>query len=110
MMGKVEYIRQLEKENAKLNNMVQDLLSENVNLKCEFEKASNDFDEMMETIHKDANEEVGSVILSNHTCYQDFAGILINNGYGVMVEPINSGTKLRITIISGENHEEKRSN
>lgn len=43
-------------------------------------------------------EKVGEVILQNSSCYQDFIGILINNGYTVEIEPINQNTKLKITI------------
>ncbi|MBE6071073.1 MAG: hypothetical protein E7208_03830 [Clostridium butyricum] len=41
---------------------------------------------------------VGKVTLTNSSCYQDFIGILLNNGYVVEIEPINQNTKLEITI------------
>lgn len=43
-------------------------------------------------------EKVGEVILQNSSCYQDFIGILLANGYAVEIEPINQQTKLAITI------------
>lgn len=52
-----------------------------------------------------ANDEVcdcGYVELTNHTCYQDFIGILINNGYTVQIEPLNNGKNLGITILESE--------
>lgn len=44
----------------------------------------------------------GYVELTNHTCYQDFIGILINNGYAVQIEPLNNGKNLGITILESE--------
>lgn len=52
-----------------------------------------------------ANDEIpscGYVKLTNATCYQDFIGILINNGYTVQIEPLNNGKNLGITILESE--------
>lgn len=52
-----------------------------------------------------ANDEIplcGQVELTNATCYQDFIGILINNGYTVQIEPLNNGKNLGITILESE--------
>ena len=40
----------------------------------------------------------GTVRLTNGLCYQDFIGILINNGYSVEVTPIEDGKYLEINI------------
>ena len=44
----------------------------------------------------------GYVELTNVTCYQDFVGILINNGYSVGITPLNDGRNLGITINESE--------
>lgn len=55
-----------------------------------------------QVIAEDTPPECGYVELTNHTCYQDFIGILINNGYAVKIEPLNYGNNLGITILESE--------
>jgi hypothetical protein len=98
-MGKVEYIRHLENENRKLKQGVD-------NLRMESGHFQTVLGDMMEQIYSDAAAECGCVVLTNHTCYQDFVGILINNGYSVCIEPIEHGAKLRISILESESEDE----
>lgn len=58
--------------------------------------------DMHELIEQDIARECGCVVLSNTSNYQDFVGILLNNGYVAETEPIHKGQLLRITIKESE--------
>lgn len=43
-------------------------------------------------------KDIGTVVLKNSSCYQDFIRILLANDYGVEIEPVNEQKELSITI------------
>lgn len=95
-------VRKLEERNAALE-------AENRELKYimhDIEATNHMMQESINCMRYDIEQEVaaecGCVILANSTCYQDFVGILLNNGYTVEVEPIHKGRSLKITIKEGE--------
>ena len=88
-------ISRLKKEKADLESQVNEL-----KYIVHDAQATNHL--MRELIEQDAARECGCVTIANSTCYQDFVGILINNGYAVEVEQIAKGQLLKITIKEGE--------
>lgn len=60
---------------------------------------------MRDDIEREVAEECGCVVISNALCYQDFVGILLNNGYTVEIEPIEKEQSYKITIKERETHE-----
>lgn len=99
-----------ESEISGLKRRINVLTHDKENLLMENGHLGYDLNNALETLamcteQELANDEIpecGYVELTKHTCYQDFIGILINNGYKVQVEPLNNGTKLGITIIESE--------
>jgi hypothetical protein len=95
-------VRKLEEKNAALE-------AENVALKYtmnDIEATNHIMQEtincMCDDIEQEVAAECGCVVLANSTCYQDFIGILMNNGYTVEIEPIHKGRSLKITIKEGD--------
>lgn len=75
----------LRDENANLNYVLNDIrMANKMCVEC--------------LLEDDEPISGGYVELTNHTCYQDFIGILINNGYSVGITPLNDGRNLGITI------------
>lgn len=85
----------LEAENSALKYMMHDIEVTNHVM----QESIND---MYDDIEQELAAECGCVILANSTSYQDFVGILLNNGYAVEVEPIHKGRSLKIIIKEGE--------
>ena len=90
-----ESVAALEAENRELKYIMHDIEATNRMM----QEAINC---MRFGIEQEVAAECGCVILANSTCYQDFVGILLNNGYIVEVEPIHEGRSLKITIKEGE--------
>lgn len=99
-----------ESENSGLKRKVRILKGDKENLLAENDRLCYTLNDQIKTtvIHAEqalANDEIptcGYVELTKHTCYQDFIGILINNGYTVQIEPLNNGKNLGITILESE--------
>lgn len=85
----------LEAENSELKYIVNDIEATN-------RMMQESISRMCDDIEQEIAAECGCVILSHSTCYQDFVGILLNNGYAVEVEPIHKGRSLKITIKEGK--------
>lgn len=112
MMGKVEYIRKLEHDIENLKRKNLDLSKENETLKYCIQdiQATNEMiqkqvGDMRDIIEDGVAAECGCVVLegaSRNASYQDFVGILLHNGYGVELQPINMGKSLKIIIKEGE--------
>lgn len=95
-------ISQLKREKIELEAQVNEL-------KCmvhEFQETNRLMDkqisDMCKLIEQNTARECGCVTICNHTCYQDFIGILIDNGYIVEVEPSCDRQSLKITIKEGQ--------
>lgn len=84
----------LEAENRELKYIMHDIEATN--------RVVQESNCMRYNIEQEVAAECGCVILANSTCYQDFVGILLNNGYTVEVEPIHKGRSLKITIKEGD--------
>ena len=91
-----------DKKIRQLENERNQLMAENQELKYIINDIQSVNDIMRELIEQDVARECGCVTIANSTCYQDFVGILINNGYAVEVEQIAKGQLLKITIKEGE--------
>jgi len=81
---------------------IEQMAAENQMLRCELKHMQEEVDCYRMDIERDVAAECGCVILSNTGCYQDFIGILINNGYAVEVIPIQNGRSLKIIISESE--------
>lgn len=95
-------ISRLKKEKADLESQVNELKYIVHDAQATNHLMNEQISDMRELIEQDATRECGCVTIANSTCYQDFVGILINNGYAVEVEQIAKGQLLKITIKEGE--------
>lgn len=97
--------RDLRDENNRLTEENAALKSENEALKYML----HDMQEAVNIANDEAVQEMFSVCgcividgIHKSAAYQDMVGILLGNGYGVELEPVENGTKLMLTIKESE--------
>lgn len=95
-------VRKLEERNAALEVENRELKYIMHDIEATNSMMQESINSMCYDIEQEVAAECGCVILANSTCYQDFVGILLNNGYAVEVEPIHKGRSLKITIKEGD--------
>jgi hypothetical protein len=95
-------VRKLEQKNAALDAENRELMYIMHDIEAINRMMQESINSMRDDIEQEVAAECGCVILANSTCYQDFVGTLLNNGYTVEVEPIHKGRSLKITIKEGE--------
>lgn len=88
------------------------LIAENAALKFENEALQYMLQDMQEVVNIANGEKVqemfrvcGCIVIDGihkSAAYQDMVGILLSNGYGVELEPVENGTKLMLTIKESE--------
>lgn len=112
-------VRKLTCENRKLREEIAALKTENEKLTCEkvdmehqiaeLKYVLNDVQAINEVMRGDIESavaaECGTIVIEGakfSASYQDLVGILLSNGYGVELTPVDHDRKLRVTIKESE--------
>lgn len=112
-------VRKLTCENRSLREEVAALKTENEKLTCEKRDMEHQIEELkyilndVQTINEVMRGDIesavaaecGSIVIDGikySAAYQDIVGILLSNGYGVELTPIDRSRKLRVIIKESE--------
>ncbi len=97
--------RDLRNENNCLTAENEALKSENEALKCMLHNMQEAFSIANDEAVQEMFSVCGCIVIDGihkSAAYQDMVGILLGNGYGVELEPVENGTKLMLTIKESE--------
>lgn len=104
--------RKLKEENKTLKRKCEKLICEKQEMEKQIEELKyclNDIqainDAMRDDIESAVAAECGCIVIDgakHSAAYQDMVGILLSNGYGVELMPVDRGRKLKVTIKESE--------
>lgn len=104
--------QKLREENETLKGKCEKLICENQEMKqriAELKHRLNDVYAINEVMRGDIESavaaECGTIVIEGakfSASYQDLVGILLSNGYGVELTPVDHDRKLRVTIKESE--------
>lgn len=99
-------VKALTEENRSLKAQVDELKYINNDIQALSDCLKSQVSELIATNLEECAADCGCVVIEGDrtsAAYQDFVGILLRNGYGAEITPVDGGRKLRITIKEGEN-------